>query len=132
MNLQWLMAGLLAVSVVWVIHRVLAQLAGNRLVMALAPLTEEAFKTGLAMMLTAPLILTHLTFGVAEAALDYLIQRSWRGAVVSLCGHGAFGAVTQALFMLSGHWWLGLVAAVMLHWGWNALVIRLAPRATKS
>jgi len=114
-------------------------LMGRSTVVFVAPGLEESFKTTAALVAGAPVLPTHIAFGLVEALHDLRASnaaaagggpRAGEGpvpnragaALASVLGHALFGAVTVTAQEVSGSWPIGVGAAYLLHVGWNALV----------
>ena len=133
MTLPVLLSALAAALAAYVFNRISRLLAGRTTVIFIAPGFEESFKTGAALLTGAPVLVTHLVFGVIEALYDLTVPHPYRSgkaprgrrtgaAVTSLGAHTLFGAVTLVVANLTYSWPVGVVAAYGLHVGWNALV----------
>jgi hypothetical protein len=131
-------AALAAAAGAYAGNRLFRGLLGQRAVILIAPGLEEALKTGLALLLGAPVLVAHVSFGLLEALYDLTTGRDRRGsrraaaALSGLGGHTLFGALTVAVAgTLTGavsvipqpDWLAGSAVAYLAHVGWNALVM---------
>jgi len=152
--LRIILAALVAAGVAYLGNRLSRSLADRVAVVFVAPGLEETLKTGAALTLGAPVVVTHVVFGGIEAAYDLLAgalapgvaARAGRGparprpvaavafgrragaALAGLVGHALFGVLTVAVARAAGWWPAGVGAAYVAHVGWNALVMgKVAP-----
>ncbi len=119
-------AGLLAAAVSWLSNSIFVGLAAcGKAVVYLAPAVEESAKTGLAVLLGAPIWLTHLTFGFLEALWDITGggKRGIYAGLAGLAGHLFFGLAAFFIFQATGFFWLALAGGYVLHLSWNAFVV---------
>jgi len=135
-------AALLAAALAYATNRSAQALGGRTAVVFVAPALEESLKTGAALLVGAPVLWTHLCFGLIEALYDVASPASGPGrsralgaAAAGLAGHALFGAVTvagAAAVAVTGSlaaWAPGVVLAYLVHVGWNGLVMgRVTPR----
>lgn len=121
--------GCLMAGLSFLLNRLLLKYIGIKVVISYSPVVEELTKTLCSYYLAADILLTHIIFGILEAVYDWFNRHSGeRGAIaalLSIIGHTLFGAVTIALFNLSGSIFLGIFAAVCVHLIWNVTLIRL-------
>lgn len=90
----------------------------------LAPVAEEAAKSGLAVLFGTPILPVHVLFGLAEAVFDIAKpgRRGMAAAVASLTGHTLYGALTvQAGAAMRSLLW-GVTVAAIVHVTWNSFV----------
>lgn len=120
-----LLAGLAASLAALFLNRGVVRPLGRGGAIALAPWEEEGLKTGLALLLGAPVVPVHFVFGLVEATCDLFSseKRGWAAGLLGLGGHVLFGLVTEWAWTLSGHPGVGAVAAGFLHMLWNWLVL---------
>ncbi len=142
MTLSVIVSALVAAGAAYICNRLARRSVGTVAVVFVAPGLEESFKTGTALLLGAPVLLSHIAFGLLEAAYDLFARRRaargpapapaaagasgpWRlgAALAGLGGHALFGALTVAVSAALGSWALGVGAAYLVHVGWNALVM---------
>jgi len=130
-------AALAAAAGAYAGNRIFRGRLGPRAIVLIAPGFEEALKTGLALLLGAPVLVSHVSFGLLEAVYDLTAGRDRRGsrrvaaALSGLGGHTLFGALTVAVAgTLTGAgslgapaWVAGSAVAYLVHVGWNALVM---------
>lgn len=103
-------------------------LIGENAVTYGAPVIEEIFKTGLAILLSGDILFSHIIFGVAEASYDIIKNRgrlSYTAGVAGLISHTAFGAITACVSRLLKSLLLGIAAAVIIHMFWNYIIIHI-------
>lgn len=117
-------AGILAAGLAWVANVLVVKQWGNKGVVLAVPILEEAFKTGLAVVMGASVLLVHGIFGLIEALHDFSSSRLglWSG-LVSLSSHMLFGLTTFLVFRYTGSWFVGVAAAVLLHAALNYLLM---------
>ncbi len=103
---------------------------GDRVaVAALVPLVEEAAKTGAALVIGAPILATHVVFGLIEAGYD-IIKPSRFGLLagfVGLVGHLAFGLMAGLVYGRLGSGPAAVAAATLAHIFFNAVIIGRLP-----
>ena len=103
---------------------------GDRVAVAiLVPLVEESAKTGAALIIGAPILATHITFGLIEAGYD-VIKPSRFGLLagfVGLAGHLAFGLTAGSVYGRLGSGPAAVAAATLLHVFFNAFIIGRLP-----
>jgi hypothetical protein len=111
----------------FLLNRLLLRYIGIGVVISYSPVLEEAAKTLLAHYLGADILVTHITFGIVEAAYDWWQneQSGTRAAWLSIGGHSLFGLLTVGGLYLTGSIWLGLAGGVLAHIIWNVTMIRL-------
>lgn len=118
-----LFSGLLAAGVAWLINGWAANAYGQRAVIFIGPGVEELLKTGLALLLGAPILLSHLTFGLAEAGWEVAsYRRGTVAAVFALLSHGIYGWITEILAATG--LLLALATSCALHMLWNHWVLQ--------
>lgn len=133
MILPVLFSALAAALATYVFNRASRRLTGRATVVFMAPGFEESFKTGAALLAGAPVLATHLVFGLIEGVYDLTVPGPRRdpqtaigrrvgAAVASLGAHALFGAVTLVIADLTYSWPAGVAAAYGIHVGYNALV----------
>lgn len=128
--LRTLLAVALASGSAFVFNRAASKGArpGALLAFVLGPLVEEAAKTGFALAVAAPLVITHIGFGAAEAAYDAAGRRASgiAAAAMSLVSHGVFGVATQRVLTITRQPLATALAAAVLHAVWNLVIVALA------
>lgn len=125
-------AGLVAAGVAFIINKRLSKGFSTTRIVVITPFVEETMKTVASIMFGANVLVTHMTFGIAEAARD-----------IASGGPGAYAALISVLVhTLCGyiHWWVeklkfsdfvGFVFAVAFHLGWNGLVVYNSKRQNR-
>lgn len=110
-----------------------AVFGNSRLVIILlAPVVEEAAKTGAALLFNAGIFYTHVVFGSLELIMDTLRRRGVWPGLAALALHSILGFATQWLYRLYGSLALALAVAVLLHAAWNyTAVVLLGPNPDK-
>lgn len=125
---EFLAPGILAAGVAWCGNRSLLNFfSEEKVAVFFAPALEELAKTGFAVLLGAPVLPSHLIFGLLEALRD-LAGSGARGpaaGLAGLAGHAAFGLAASLVLSRSGFFPLAAAAGWVLHFGWNAFVFRL-------
>ncbi|GAB6159242.1 hypothetical protein JCM39194_24420 [Desulfotomaculum varum] len=122
----------LAAGTAWLLNgRVVAHL-GDRGLGWITPLIEETAKTLWAVILGAPILWTHIGFGVIEALVE--VRRRGAGGITAggaaLTAHGLFGFITAMISNIIG---LGpaVALAYLAHTAWNLAVIYAGRRLTE-
>lgn len=107
-------------------NRLLQEVHGDRVLYTVVPWWEEACKTGLSLLLGAPILPVHIAFGLTEMLYDWLRPTSTGVFVGSLAlvGHTGAGLVTWGVASRAPAW-LAYLAAGALHMYWNRLVARM-------
>ncbi|MHB0884389.1 MAG: hypothetical protein ACYC6V_08105 [Bacillota bacterium] len=98
-------------------------------VAALVPLVEETAKTGAALIIGAPILATHVVFGLIEAGYD-VSKRSPFGLLagfVGLVGHLGFGLTAGWVYGRFGSGPAAVAAATLVHIFFNAAIIGRLP-----
>lgn len=116
----------LAAGLSFILNKALLKLVGLQSIITISPVVEELSKTMFAYFLAADILVTHLTFGVIEASYDWMKSRGKgvTAAILSIIGHGLFGAVT--LFTAQqAEIYMGLAAGIIMHLIWNAVMLRI-------
>lgn len=111
----------------FLLNRAALKYAGAMAVVTWGPALEEAAKTVAAFYLGADVLLTHVLFGLIEGGYDWRTcpANGPAAALLSVAGHGLFGAVTVAALTFTGSLALALGAATATHIAWNAALIRI-------
>lgn len=119
-----LLAASLAAAISWFSNKKALHLNDTRVIIYLVPMIEEVSKSLLALLLNAPLILSHLTFGMIEAIADQINSRNGLIAgMVSILGHTLFGFVTYTTFFYLHNIFIGILGGYILHTLWNLFVM---------
>ncbi|MDW7674885.1 MAG: hypothetical protein SCK28_10140 [Bacillota bacterium] len=124
-----LIAGGLAAGAAFLINRWVFEAMGDRSIYLFTPIVEEFLKTGLALLLATPIILTHLVFGLIEGAYDLITapKKQISAAIISVISHLFFGSATVALAN-NFNIFIAVFVSILLHASWNGLVVKLASR----
>lgn len=127
MIVKALLSAAVAAGFAMVFNTVLKR-AGQFGVAFLAPFFEEWLKTGSAMIFNVPLPVTHILFGVYEAAGDCVWGGRFRllAALFGVMAHTAFGLITYFALGAGYHIVIAVIAASAVHVSWNILVLRLS------
>jgi hypothetical protein len=123
--LDWLIAGILAAGISWLINSWISSWGGSWSIFALIPLVEEITKTSLALVIGSGIVLTHVVFGTIEAIYELHRDRQIGSAVVALVAHLFFGILTLGIFQYLGSWILAVLGTVTIHSIWNLIIIRI-------
>lgn len=123
----FLLAGFLAAGLVWVINRWYLSKLGNIGIIYLVPLVEEVAKTGLAIVVNAPIFYTHAVFGTVEGITDIYSGRPLGIAAgwVSYVGHMVFGLLSGWVYQRWGSVWLAILPGYLTHMAWNGFVMKV-------
>lgn len=123
----FLLAGLLAATLVWVINGWYLSKLGTIGIVYLVPLVEEVSKTWLAVAMNAPIFYTHAVFGTVEGIADIYsgrplgISAGW----VSYLGHMVFGYLAAWAYQRWNNVWLAILPAYLIHMIWNGFVMQV-------
>ena len=121
--------GCLMAGLSFLLNKVLIQYIGIKAVISYSPLVEEITKTFCSYYLAADILITHVVFGILEAAYDWYCDQLGRGLYAALCsvlGHTVFGASTLLILHMSGSVVLAILVASCIHLVWNVTMIRLS------
>lgn len=113
-----------AVGTAWFVNGLIRSSMGNRGIVFLTPLVEEAAKTLGAIGLGVPLFWTHVGFGIAEGLLE-IKRRGSRGIVAgwsALAAHSFFGWLTAWVYLHKGLL-TAILFAYFIHVLWNMLIV---------
>ena len=90
------------------------------------PVLEEALKTTCAVATGAPVIWTHVVFGLIEGIYDLIFSQRSRVAVgiAGVAGHSVFGVITVAVSSITSSLSLGVIMSCLVHILWNTWVVR--------
>lgn len=104
--------------------------AGRAGVIFFAPFTEEWLKTGSALVFDVPVPVTHILFGIFEAAGDCVWGGRFRllAALSGVMAHTVFGLTAYFLLEAGYAVFTAVLAALAAHMAWNMLVLRLSAR----
>ncbi len=124
--IYWL-AGLNSAGIAWVCNRYLVSKKGDIAVIWIVPILEETIKTGIAVLLKAPVTLTHNVFGLIEAVHDYTAgaQFGFWSAISSIIGHWIFGQVTLFIYNKFYSWIFAIIFTGVLHIFWNYAMVMI-------
>lgn len=112
-------AALGAAGAAWLANGKLMYSYGNRAVIYLGPAVEETLKTGLAVLVGAPILLTHVFFGLFEGLWEYTTCRRGKiAAVASILTHLVYGLIALMVYGLLGII-PAILAAYLAHLLWN-------------
>ena len=124
--MKFIIAGVLAAAISWLGNRAALRVIGAKVIVATAPLVEEAAKTGAALTLGAPLVLTHSIFGLIEGVYDAWGSgiRGICAGLVSLAGHTVYGYITYLIWQHRPGLGWALVGGYIVHLLWNLTVMK--------
>ena len=124
--MKFIIAGILAAAASWVGNRAALGVIGTRVIVATAPLVEEAAKTGAALTVGASLVLTHGFFGLIEGVYDAWGSgfRGISAGLVSVVGHTFYGYTTYLIWQHGRGVILALVGGHVVHLLWNLTVMK--------
>lgn len=125
-KMAYVLAVLMA-ALSFLLNRAALKYVGVKAVVTCGPALEEAAKTVPAVYLGADVLLTHVLFGAIEGGYDWRTspKHGPAAAMLSVAGHGLFGAVTVAALHLTGSLTLALGAGMAAHVAWNVALIRI-------
>lgn len=128
--MDYLIAGSLSALMAWIINVFLVKRWGDMAVILIIPSTEEILKTTASVVLGAPAVAAHLTFGLIEAVHDYITSKHWGlwAGLISIISHWLFGKTTVLIHEKMAVWGPGILAASLLHTLWNYAMIWLFAR----
>jgi len=118
-------AGLTAAAAAYLMNKVMIRIFGNIALTTIIPIFEEAFKSFIPALMGTSLLLSHITFGVLEAAYEMFTSKgrgAYLGAVVSFFSHYLLGTFTLFLIYITGSLILSVFGAAFLHILWNRMV----------
>jgi hypothetical protein len=122
--------GCLMAGLSFLLNKLLLKCIGIKVIVTYSPILEEVTKTLCPYYFGADILVTHMIFGILEAAYDWFRSRSGRrgtiAALLSMIGHSLFGVVTISIFSLSGSVFVGVFVGICTHLIWNVAFIRLA------
>jgi len=128
--MSFLVAGLLASAAVFILNRWSLRIAGEEVIVYLAPLVEESAKTVLAVALGASIFFTHATFGTVEAVWDIFGSR--RNGILAgaagYFGHMLFGFLAERLFFSYASVFPAVAGSYAVHVAWNLFVMKILVR----
>ncbi|MEG6617172.1 hypothetical protein V6C27_12210 [Peptococcaceae bacterium 1198_IL3148] len=118
------LAGLVAAVVSWLINgKLIAAFGKEKTVIFTGPAVEELLKTGFALALASPVIISHIAFGVAEAIWElYAYKRGVVAGFFAVLTHALYGVVTVLAIERVGAYAAPLLAYIV-HMFWNYGVI---------
>lgn len=123
LNSMAIISGLAAAGIAWLINGWAMTRYRQRAVVFIGPVVEELLKTGLALQFGAPILLSHLVFGLAEAGWEVVnYRRGPAAALFAISSHGIYGWITATLVAVSVP--LALLLSSALHMGWNYWVLQ--------
>ena len=124
--MKFIIAGILAAAVSRVGNRAALRVIGAKVIVATAPLVEEAAKTGAALTMGASLVLTHSFFGLIEGVYDAWGSgfRGISAGLVSLAGHAFYGYITYLIWQHRAGFGLALAGGYIVHLLWNLTVMK--------
>ncbi|MBM7855213.1 uncharacterized protein with PQ loop repeat [Desulfohalotomaculum tongense] len=120
---QAFLAALAASGISWLLNGRLFNIYNHKAVIYLGPAVEELSKTGLAVLVGAPVMLTHTLFGAVEALWELKTYR--RGAAAgfaALATHAFYGWLAQMVIDHSGIP-AALAVVYAVHMLWNFWVM---------
>jgi hypothetical protein len=108
-------------------NRYLVKEFGNLVIIYLAPLIEESFKSFLAYHWSINIPLVHLVFGAVEAIYDFYSSAEHRisAGTFSLLSHSIFGYITWLIYQKFNDILLGVFVAIIIHSFWNYIVLKI-------
>lgn len=114
----------------FLLNRFFLRCLGPASIISTGPVVEEAAKTLFGYYLEADIITVHAVFGLLEAGYDWRQggRHKLLAALLSIGGHSLFGAASAKVLVMSGSVWPALGAGVLLHIGYNVMVVRLLVR----
>lgn len=119
----WLLAGIIAALICWGIDSWFTDRGGVWKLIIMVPVLEEGAKTGLALLLGANIVLVHAVFGTIEAIYEIYRDRKMGSGAAALLIHFFLGIITTILFACFHSWSIALLGAIILHSGWNTIII---------
>lgn len=124
--MRFILAGSLSAVVSWVFNKATLSISDTKAIIYLVPFTEEVTKSSLAIIIGAPLVLSHLFFGMIEAVFDQFNNKNgFLAGMVSILGHTLFGYITYIVFVYKESYLFGIFAGYLLHMLWNLFVMEI-------
>lgn len=132
--MRFLIAGIVAAAVSWVGNRAAIKLMGTKAIAFLSPLLEELAKSGSAVILDSPMVLTHGVFGLIEALYDarHAGIRGIEAGLISILGHLFYGYITYQVLHKHNSFLFGIFAGYLIHMLWNIAAMKFAVKERKS
>lgn len=128
-----ILAGFVAAGVVLVVNKLFMRGSKGAQIIVLSVFVEEIVKAVVSTLCGANVLVTHITFGLSEAAYD-MSSTSETGiyaAVVSIVGHALCGYAYLCVERLLFNSFAGFLAALVLHLSWNVTVVYNSNRQNK-
>jgi len=125
--MSYLVAGIFAASLAWVVNRLAIKYFGEYSIIWVIPLLEETIKTSVALLSGTSLVLIHGIFGFIEAIHDYYCSRKWglMAGISSAVSHLLYGWLTIWIYDGIFSWVVSVVLVGTLHAFWNFIMIKL-------
>lgn len=118
----WLLTGALAAAAAWPVNSWLAKRFGGGVMVFIAPLLEEAAKTGLAVAASTSVVLAHAWFGALEGLNEIWREKKAAAGVTGFVTHLLLGVATVEIYRRLQHWPGAVAGAFLLHAGWNGII----------
>lgn len=130
--LFFLLAGLLAAGICWYLNGLMVDKFERWWVIIFGPGVEEILKTGLAIILSANILLTHAVFGVVEAVRDVSSGQTSGivAGIASLVGHCFFGYLAFWGYVRFQSFTYAIFIPLTAHLLWNGGIILLHSNLT--
>jgi hypothetical protein len=129
-------AGIISAAVSIPLNRLLMNWLGNAAFVCAIPVVEETVKTVASIALHSNVVLTHVTFGIAEGLCDAWLSRepmsrkTRYAALSSIAAHSLFGfthLVSNRLFLSNA---VAFMSSVAMHVIWNSIVMLASTKNT--
>lgn len=130
--MTFILAGLVAAGLSWLLNGLLVDKVGRWWIIAIGPGFEELFKTGSSLFFGAGILWGHLVFGAVEALRDMTGGQpgSIPAGLVSLAGHGLFGFLAGRAYEKTESVLLAVIIPLGVHLLWNGGVLLFRRRLT--
>ncbi|NLK00695.1 MAG: hypothetical protein GX318_05590 [Clostridia bacterium] len=123
----YILPGVLAAVLAYLSNWMAVRFLGNVAIITVIPFFEEMYKSLIPVFLGAPLIYSHITFGVIEAAYEFVTagkDGAAIGGMVSLISHLVFGIITWAAYYISKSLLFSVLFAALIHCLWNYIIMK--------
>lgn len=118
-------AGLIAAAASFLLNKAMIRMFGNIALTTVIPIFEEGFKSLIPVLMGTSILLSHITFGIAESVYEVFTSSGKRadlGALVSFLSHCFLGILTVILINTTKSLMLSIIGAAFLHILWNRMV----------
>lgn len=118
----WALTGLAAAAISWLTNSWLIDRYSSSGRVWASPLVEEAAKTGLALLASTSVVLSHACFGAVEAVYEIWVKKEVGAGGMAFVSHLLLGIVTVELYRWSNTWPGAALGAAAVHAAWNGCI----------